>query len=227
MRNAETRGAAERAVDSNWMTSSWMRSGWVLAAVACLLLLAPPLAAQDEPAGEAGEMQMSAEDQAMMEAWQKAGTPGPQHAALAEHAGDYTMEVKSWMDPAGEPMVSPGTAHGEMILDGRVYKETVESDMMGMPFSGVGYTGYDNTKGKYWSIWMDSMSTGVGVGEGEWDDEADVLRMEMEFVDPMTKATKVARTVTRHTDDGKTVFEWYETRDGAEVKTMEIVYTPK
>jgi hypothetical protein len=157
----------------------------------------------------------------------KAGTPGEAHAELAEHAGDYTMVIKSWMDPAGEPMASQGTAHAEMVLGGRVYKETVESDMMGMPFSGLGFTGYDNTTGKYWGIWMDSMSTGVGIGEGEWDEEADALKMTIEFADPMTKATKTAHTVTRWTDDGKTVFEWYEDREGSQVKTMEIVYTPK
>jgi hypothetical protein len=219
MRDADVRGIVEWRV--------------VVAVVACSMLLALPMAAQDEPMGEGAMAQegampeMSPEEQAMMEAWMQAGTPGPQHAALAEHAGDYTMVIKSWMDPAGEPMVSEGTAHSEMILGGRIYKETVESDMMGMPFTGLGFTGYDNTTGKYWGTWMDSMSTGLGIGEGEWDEEADALKMAIEFADPMTKETKTAHTVTRWTDDGKTVFEWYEDRDGAQVKTMEIVYTPE
>ena len=32
--------------------------------------------------------------------------------------------------------------------------------MMGMPFEGIGRTGYDNVTGKYWSTWIDNMSTG-------------------------------------------------------------------
>jgi len=210
MRNADTRGIAKGVC------------GWTVVVVACLLLAAP-LAAQEE-----GQMpEMSPEEQAMMQAWMAAGTPGEQHAELAKHAGDYSLTVKSWMDPAAEPEVSQGSAHSEMVLGGRVLHETVEGDMMGMPFNGIGYTGYNNTTGKYWSVWMDSMSTALGVGEGTWDAEAGGLAMTMEYVDPMTKTTKTARTLSRHRDDGTMVFEWFEDREGTEVKTMEIVYTPK
>ena len=180
-----------------------------------------------EMSGEMGEMEMSPEQMAMMEAWQKAGTPGEEHAALAELAGDYTLEVKSWMDPNGEPTVSAGTSHSEMILGGRVLKETVHGEMMGMPFEGIGMTGYDNTKGAYWSTWVDSMSTGIGVAEGNWNDDHSALVMHMDFVDPMSHETKTVRTVSTHKADGSTVFEWYEPMEGNEVKTMEIVYTPK
>ena len=39
---------------------------------------------------------MSPEEQAMMEAFVKAGTPGAQHARMAKAAGSYTITVKSW-----------------------------------------------------------------------------------------------------------------------------------
>ena len=90
---------------------------------------------------------LTPEQQAEMEACQKAGTPGAPHAALASTTGNYDLDFKSWSEPGGAPMESTGKATRNMILDGRVLVEAVEATMMG----------YDNVSGEYWSTWMDSM----------------------------------------------------------------------
>ncbi len=90
---------------------------------------------------------LTPEQQAEMEAYQKAGTPGAPHAALASTTGNYDLDLKNWSEPGGAPMESTGKATGKMILDGRVLVEAVEATMMG----------YDNVSGEYWSTWMDSM----------------------------------------------------------------------
>jgi hypothetical protein len=63
-----------------------------------------PVAAQE------GAPPMSAEERAMMEAFQKAATPGPQHAALAKTAGEYQLSVTSWQAPGAPPTKDSGTA---------------------------------------------------------------------------------------------------------------------
>src|SRR5687768_6028125 len=83
------------------------------------LLLTASVSADEAPAMP----EMTAEQKAEMEAYMKAGTPGPQHAALAASAGTYDMALKSWHEPGGPPMESTGTATRKMILDGRVLAE--------------------------------------------------------------------------------------------------------
>ncbi len=188
--------------------------------VAVVVLTVMPLAAQ-EPQAE-----MSAEDAAMMEAWMKAGAPGEAHARLARSEGTWKMVISSWMDPSAPPMVSEGVSEQKMILDGRVLEQRAKSDMMGMPFDGLGHQGYDNVTGKYWASWMDSMSTGGFMSHGTYDAASDSITLHGEYADPMGAGPIVVRAVSREEGPDKQVFEWYETRAGGdEMKTMEIVYT--
>lgn len=220
-------------------------TSYALALFAVLLALAAaPLAAQEEQAAEkvkemaaqeaeemmqekAAEMpqppEMPEEMRAMMEAWQKAGTPGDAHAELASMAGTWTFTIKSWMDPANEPMVSTGTAERSMILGGRVLHEKVVSEMMGQKFEGIGVSGYDNVSGQYWSAWMDSMSTGCYVMHGSKDEATGDVVFDGEMEDPM-RGTVAIRSVVKQEADGKQMMEWHEKRGEEMVKTMEIVY---
>src|SRR5690606_3636062 len=92
---------------------------------AVLALAALPALAQDAPP------QTSPEEAAMMQAYQQAGTPGPQHAELAETAGTYDLAIQSWMAPDTPPTSETGTATRSMILGGRVMAESVEATMHG------------------------------------------------------------------------------------------------
>src|SRR5262247_2362489 len=77
--------------------------------------------------------QMTPEQKAEMETMMKAGTPGPQHQALAASAGSYDLKVNSWHDAAAPAMEETGTASRSMMLDGRVMLEELTSSMMGSP----------------------------------------------------------------------------------------------
>lgn len=191
-----------------------------LAVVLSLCALLSPAAAQEEAP------EMTPEQAAMMEAYEKAGTPGEPHEKLAESAGSYDLEIKSWWEPGGEPVVSQGTAEREMILGGRHLEETVTSDMMGQTFHGLGMTGYDNVTGTYWSTWIDNMSTGLMTMTGTWDGDKNAWVWKGEASDPMTGSTKAVHMHIHPTDTGERgVF--FEEHDGEMVKTMEIVYTRK
>lgn len=75
----------------------------VLATVSVAAAL--PLLAQ-----AAKEKAPTAHQQAMMEAWQKAATPGSNHKMLATLNGQWTFTTKMWMEPGASPETSTGTA---------------------------------------------------------------------------------------------------------------------
>lgn len=174
---------------------------------------------------EHGMGEMTPEQQAEMEAWTKAAATGSEHARLAKMVGSYKVTFKMFGAPEAEPEMGEGTAERRMILGGRVLEETVGSTMMGMPFEGVGHTGYDNLKKTYWTTWMDNMSTGLTLMHGTVGDDGSAS-FEGETPDPMTGGTSRMR-IESHMDGDKEVNEFYHPGpDGTDVKMMEIVYTP-
>lgn len=185
------------------------------------LLVALPVPAQDAPP------QMSPEEVAMMQAYQQAGTPGPEHAALAKMAGEYDLSIRSWHTPGAPPTVDTGTATRSMILGGRVMTEEVQSQMHGQPFTGHGMHGYDNVSGKHWATWNDSMSTGLMVSEGECTADG-ACTFNGSWNDPVTKAPINARMTTKWTSPNVELFEMFAPGpDGKEFKMMEITYTKR
>ena len=193
-------------------------------ASALALAVALPVFAQDKPSAPP---KMSPEEAKMMEAYQKAGTPGPQHAAMAREAGTYDLSIRSWMSPNAPPTVEKGTATRTMALDGRVLTEDVQATMHGQPFTGHGMQGYDNVTGHYWSTWNDSMSTGLMVSDGTCDAQ-NACTFSGSWNDPVTKDKVNARMTTKWTSPTVQVFEMYAPGpDGKEAKMMELTYTKR
>lgn len=196
-------------------------AGIVLTATAVLLAtLAPAQEGQEQP-------QMTPEQQAEMEAYMKAGTPGAPHRALASGVGSYDLKIKSWHEPGGPATEETGTAIRTMGLDGRVLFEELTSSMMGMPFTGHGMTGFDNVTGKYWSTWNDSMSTGLMVSEGTCDAQ-EVCSFTGSWNDAIKKGPVTMRMTSRWTTPTTQIFVMYGPgKNGKEMKMMEMTYTKK
>jgi len=194
-------------------------------AVLCVLALGVAAQAQDKgAAGVKKEPVMDEKQKAAMEAWQKASTPGPQHKQLAEMAGTWEVTIKSF-EGGGEPQVSTGKASRKMIMGGRYLKEDYKGTYMGQPFDGMGLTGFDNALKKFTTVWIDSMSTGVGVGSGEMDSTGKILTTSMTYSDPMTgKATTMRQILKRESKDLETFEIYGPGPDGREVKMMEMTY---
>jgi hypothetical protein len=172
--------------------------------------------------------QMTPEQQAEMEAYMKAGTPGPPHQLMAASVGTYDLKIKSWYEPGGPAVEESGTAKRSMLLGGRVMAEEMDTTMMGMPFSGYGLMGFDNVSGKYWHTWNDSMSTGVMVSEGTCDADGNACSFTGSWNDAIKKASVTARMTSRRTGRGTEVLEMFAPgRDGKEMKMMEITYTKR
>jgi len=178
--------------------------------------------AQSEPEAD---QSMSAEQQAMMKAWQKAMTPGAPQAALARQAGTWNVTVRSWMPGLSEPQISEGKSERNMILGGRVLMERVEGTSMGQPFSGLGLTGYDNVKGEYWSVWTDNMSTALYTSTGSCDEAHTKCDYMMTGTDPFSgKEMKSHGVFESIGTDAERATMYDVAADGSEKKSMEMTY---
>jgi hypothetical protein len=195
----------------------------IAAAVACAAWLRP---AQADDMSQGHEP--SAEEKAMMEAWQRYATPGEAHKVLAALEGDWALKVTSWMTPGQPPQESTGTAKMRMILGGRYLKQSAEGTMMGQPFSGLGLSGYDNAKKVYQDVWIDNAGTGMMMTTGSWDEASHTMTSTGSMVDPVSGKSLEVTGKIRHVDPDHFRYEmWMPGPDGKPFKTMEIEYSRK
>jgi hypothetical protein len=162
-----------------------------------------------------------------MKLWMEYMTPGTMHEMLAKSVGDWKTINKFWMDPAGEPMVSEGTAKIEMILGGRYQTSKHNGLVMGMPMEGMSLMGYDNATQEFTAIWIDNMGTGTSVAKGKYDESTKTLTMDGAMVDPMTKEEMKFKQIMKIIDDNHHMFEMYMNYNGQEFKSMEVEFVRK
>lgn len=199
-----------------------VRSAWRIGVLG-LAMAAGSASLGSAQAGAAPEM--TAEQKAAMAAWVKAMTPGKEHQEMASRVGAWEGKVSMWEAPGAAPQVSPGKVERTMVLGGRVMMDRWVGTMMGMPFEGLGLTGFDNANGKWWSTWSDNLSTGVMTATGRCEaDHAKGCTFANTAVDPLTGKTKTNRSTVRWSSANEEVMEMFDTApDGKEWKTMEIV----
>lgn len=168
-----------------------------------------------------------AQDQAeMMKKWQESMTPGPMHQLLSVMVGEWNIET-IMLDPSGSEMKSKGVSQTESILGGRYFLTTQSGSMMGMPFEGKGLDAYDNVIKEFVSVWIDNMGTGVTVMKGNYDEKTKTFNYIGESIDPMTGQLVKYRSVTKHENNDKIVFEMYTNQGGQEAKMFTMIYTRK
>ena len=189
-----------------------------------MLVLGAALAAPAQPQA-AAEQPMSPEQKAQMEAWTTAMTPGKPHQEMATRAGTWEGKVSMWEAPGAQPQISQAHSVRTMELGGRVMVDRWQGMMMGMPFEGLGQTGYDNANGKWWSTWSDNFSTGVMTGVGDCDaDHTRGCTFSSTFIDPLTgKEKRIRSTVVWPSPDEERMVMFDTAPDGKEFKNMEIV----
>jgi hypothetical protein len=203
----------------------WYRSLTVAAMVCCLTLTAGLAYGQDAKKAEGTPAGM--EEDPMMALMMKYGTPGKEHAELAKMVGKWDAATTMWMAPDAEPVTSMGTVEMISVLGGRWIQQSFTGDMMGMPFHGLGYLGFDKFKNQYVSTWMDDMSTMTMISFGDPSADGKTITYSGVADDIMTGTkNKVYKSVVHNIDDNTSIFEMYDkTPDGKEFKMMEIKYT--
>ena len=195
--------------------------------VACVLIWAAPIVAQDDKSPGGGEGDEMA---AMMAEMMKYADPGENHEHLKSLAGTWNLSSKFRMAPDAPWDTSGGESVNEWILGGRFLQQKVKSppsEKMLFAFEGFGLLGYDNFAKKYVSLWMDSFFTGVMHFQGFCDASGKVITFEGEIANPMKGgAMTKSRWVYKIINDNKFIFEMWEPDDaGKQYLHGEITYS--
>ena len=200
---------------------------WTLALVG-IAALAASLSAQDKPK-KAASKAAPMDEKAMMEMWKKAGTPGDMHKKMNDMVGTFEADVRMWMDPSKPPEDSKGTSVNKWVLGDRFVETKYDGTMMGEPFNGIGYTGYDNVQKKYVGTWMDSGGTGIMFSTCTPAADGKSMTCKSSTVwDPMTNKPSPMEFKTSWTDKDHHQMEmWGMGPGGKKYKMMEITYTRK
>jgi hypothetical protein len=164
----------------------------------------------------------------MMKKAEEACTPGAAHKLLEPLVGNWNAEVKMWMDPDAPPTITKGTAKCTWTLKDRFVQQEFNGEFMGKPFRGISFTGYDNVRQKYRSVWIDDMSTTMVTSEGDADPEGKVITFGGTYACAMTgEKDKATRQIYRIVSREKHIFEMHDPARGDNSKTLEITYTRK
>jgi len=153
------------------------------------------------------------------------GSVGQQHQRLARLAGQWNVEQSLWLKPAEPPQVDAGIATFTMVLGGRHLQQDLQVHSK-TPFHGIGYTGFDNATGQYYTSWMDINFTGLLVLHGDYDQGSDTYTFSGTMMEPgATGAGTPVRQVMHVLGDDHFVVDYFETHHGKEARVVRIDYT--
>lgn len=170
--------------------------------------------------GRAGAEDTGMED---MAAWMELANPGPEHAEMKKSVGNWACEAKMWPMPGAEPVIEKCKVVRTEALGGRFIKEVFEGSMMGMPFTGEGYMGFNKATKKHEIAWMDSMGTGIMFMTGT-ETAAGTIEYKGSFFGPGGVEVK-SRSLVKKIADDKYVMEMHNDMGEGEMKCMEMTYT--
>lgn len=167
------------------------------------------------------------DQEAMMAAWEKVMHPSEGHRRLEPMVGTWKAKTTFTMTPGAPPSVEENTSEHRLVLGGRFLEQRYTGTAMGMPFEGIGYTGYDNIQKKYVGTWMDNFGTGVmnSVGVGRPTEKA--MNFLAEAIELTGKRAKFECKVKVQDNDHHTYEMWAKTPSGRRYRSMIIEYTRK
>lgn len=164
---------------------------------------------------------------AMEKAWMAYATPGPMHQLMASSNGTWTGEATMWMSPDSLPTKSTIKTVNKSIYNG-LYQESVNTgSFMNQPFEGKSIMGYDNTKKKFFSTWVDNMGSGIMMMEGTYDSTSKTFNFIGQGTNFMDGSDCTIKETFQIVDDNTHVMKMWgpDFKTGKEFQTMEIRMT--
>jgi hypothetical protein len=184
---------------------------------------------QDKKPGAGQPPEMSPEMQEMYQKCIEAGTPGENHKLLNTKVGKWNGACKFWMMPDAPAEDGTCSAEVKSIMGGRYISETVEGTMPGQQdtFIGHSWVGYDNVTKKFFSAWIDNMSTTLMSATGSYNPGSKTFNYITEYSCPIAGKRINGRTVEKWIDNDHYVMEMYgpAPKTNKEYKMFEISFT--
>ena len=174
----------------------------------------------------AEDPKMSEKDMAAMQEYLKTAAPGEHHKELNYFVGKWNTITRMWMaGPESAPTETKGTSEMTWILDGRFIQEVHKSRMMGMPYEGMGITGYDNYRNMFNTVWMSNMGTNIIASTGQHDPSGKVYTYYGQMDEPMLKVVgRTVKYIATIKSPDQYVFEVIDLHASDNYKVFEIVY---
>jgi hypothetical protein len=190
--------------------------------IVILFIFSGPVRPQDAPS--------SNEQEAIQMEYRKLADPGPEHKLLASLEGTWKQEIRFWMSPGSEPIISAGQTVNRMILGGRFLQCLAEGGEGEMKMESLTIMGHDNRYGEYTLVGLDTWGTYYITASGSLDQESNVITMLGSDADPIMGFDQVYDMVVRFADKDKyiieVIFKNPEMTGGAdEFKMVEIIHT--
>jgi len=164
---------------------------------------------------------------AQQKAWMEYATPGAPHKMMAEEVGTWNCDMTFWMGPDAKPEKATSTAEIKMVLGGRYQEANYKGTMMGQPFEGKSTLAYNNASKEFTTTFIDNMGTGMMVAMGSWDDASKSMNLKGDMVNPMNGKKTPYREMYTVVDANTRKMEMFDTKDGKEYKSMEIMMKKK
>jgi len=176
----------------------------------------------EEPIAEA-----PVDSAAQVKAWQAYATPGEPHKLMADEVGTWNCDMTFWYEPNAKPEKTTSVATVKMILGGRYQESNYVGKIMGAPFEGKSTLAYNNASKEYTTTFIDNMGTGMMVATGKYDESTKSMELKGEVVSPIDGKKTPYREVYTIVDATTRKMEMFDTKNGAEYKSMEIVMKKK
>ena len=140
--------------------------------------------------------------------------------------GEFDVKIRTWLDPAQPPIESKAVAITTWVLGHRYVQTMLSGHVMGEPFDGIGYAGYDNVSKQYQATYMDSGSTGMEWFTGSMDPTGESAKLSATVADAITGKPTTVEMRLKIAANGDHITElWEENPTGKLVRIMELQYT--
>jgi hypothetical protein len=171
--------------------------------------------------------EMSAEDMAKWQEYQKLEQPSAAHKLLQHYVGTWDTVSRIYTGgPGSQAIEARGVSTFKSVLGGKWVMEEHQGTMMGMPHNGIGMMGYDNYKQLYVTSWYSNRGTEVLHMKGARHPKTGVVTMYGPMDEPLLGVhARTVKYVVKPKDDDHYTFEIYDLHAGDDYRVIEVEYT--
>jgi hypothetical protein len=171
--------------------------------------------------------EMTKEQKAMMEMYEKISKPGPPHEILKKLTGDWEINWSYVMTKDDKPEKGGGTSKNTMMLGDRYLNMDASFSMMGELKHSINILGFDNRNGKYFAFGIDEFGTFYVIANGDYDKAKNKLVLSGTDKDFMSGKDVPFRMEITFVDKNTFDFDIYNGEGKDEYKSLDMTYKKK